>query len=244
MADQQVPAPQEQETPAAAGPEGTGAAEQAEVDWRKRYSDLQPEYTRTTQRVREMEDRERWYELALTSEDADTRRQAVEALGYMLEEQEEASSETADYEDPYLALLDRQERIEQRLSERDRTEQEAQENALIGVASNERLAELCGDLDERSQNFILSYAINALPAQLDPSRRLPNGQPLPVPDIKGALEEFGLWESERQKGWAQSKRAPYVSPGGQTATEVPDLDSHSGRVDYAVRQLQQAEGQE
>lgn len=237
MSDQQVPAPQEQETPAAAGPEGTGAAEQAEVDWRKRYDDLQPEYTRSTQRLRDMESRERWYELALTSEDEDTRRQAVEALGYTLEEQEEASSTTADYEDPYDALLSRQERVEQRLNERERAEQEAQENALIKAITDERLAQLEG-LDQEDQDWVLAYAINALPAVRDPS------VPVPLPDISGAFEAFTARETERQKGWAKSKRAPYVTPGGQTATEVPNLDTHAGRVDHAVRQLQQAEGME
>ena len=43
--------------PVVAGPDGTGEAEraaQAEVDWQKRYSDLQPEYTRTTQENAEL----------------------------------------------------------------------------------------------------------------------------------------------------------------------------------------------
>lgn len=233
MADQQVPAT-EQETPAAAGPEGSGAAEQAEVDWQKRYSDLQPEYTRSTQLVREMEDRERWYQLALTSEDADTRRQAVEALGYSLEEEEEASSETAEYEDPYVALLARQERVEQQLAERNQADQEARENALIKAHTDERLAALEG-LDSEDQDWVLAYAINALPAVRDPD------VPVPLPDIAGAFEAFTNRETERQKRWAQTKRAPYVPPGGTTATEVPDLDTHQGRVDYALRQLNTGE---
>jgi hypothetical protein len=231
MADQQAPIPEGADTPAAAGPEGSGAAEQAEVDWSKRYHDLQPEYTRSTQRVRELEDRERWFEMALTSEDADTRRQAVEALGYTLEEDEEGlSSEPADYEDPYVALLARQERVEQQLAEREQAEREAQENALIKAHTDERLAALEG-LDQEDQDWVLAYAINALPAVRDPN------VPVPLPDIAGAFEAFTARETERQKRWAQTKRAPYVSPGGTTATEVPDLDSHQGRVDYALRQL-------
>ena len=234
MADQQVP-PSE-DTPAAAGPEGTGAAEQAE-DWQLRYQNLQPEYTRSTQRVKELEDREAWFQLALTSEDADTRRQAVEALGFQLEEEEEQPYFEESAQDPYVDLLNRQERMEQRLDERDRAERESQENALIKAFTDDRLSRLEG-LAEEDQDWVLAYAINALPAVREP------GVPVPLPDISGAYEAFQARETARQKSWAETKRAPYVPPGGQTATEVPDLDTHQGRVDYAVRQLQQGEAME
>jgi hypothetical protein len=238
MADQQAPVPEGQDTPAAAGPEGTGAAEQAEVDWQKRYSDLQPEYTRTSQEAAELRNWRQWAELAFTSEDADTRRQALEALGYQVEEpEEEPVDQAAEYEDPYEHLLTRQEQVEQRLAEREQAEQEARENALIKAYTDERLAQLDG-LSEEDQDWVLAYAINAMPAVREP------GVPVPLPDVKGAFEVFQSRETERQKQWAQTKRAPYVPPGGQTATEVPDLESHQGRVDYAVRQLQQAEAQE
>jgi hypothetical protein len=56
------------------------------------------------------------------------------------------------------------------------------------------------------------------------------------------MEEFGLWETERQKNWAKSKRgAPYVPAGGQSANEVPNLDTHQGRVDYAMQKLAENE---
>ena len=239
MAEQ---APSHEDTPAAAGPEGTGAAEQAveslgeDESWRQRYVDIQREYTRSQQENSDFRNRQQWYELALTSEDADTQRQALEALGYQLPEQEEPA-EAAEYEDPYEQLWDRQAQVEQRLDERDRAEQEARENALIKAYTDERLAQLEG-LSEEDQDWVLAYAINALPAVREP------GVPVPLPDLKGAFEKFQSRETERQKAWAGTKRAPYVPPGGQTATEVPDLDSHQGRVDYAVRQLQQAEAQE
>src|SRR4051794_37569933 len=58
MSDQQPP--EHQDTAAVAGPnEAPGTAqEQAEVDWQKRYNDLQPEYTRTTQSLREAEQKQ------------------------------------------------------------------------------------------------------------------------------------------------------------------------------------------
>jgi hypothetical protein len=50
MSDQQ--APPQADTPAVAGPnEAPGTQEQPQVDYEKRYNDLQPEYTRATQRL-------------------------------------------------------------------------------------------------------------------------------------------------------------------------------------------------
>ena len=41
-------------------------------------------------------------------------------------------------------------------------------------------------------------------------------------DIQTAHEQFKTWEETRMRSWAKTKRAPYVSPGGLPATEVPD----------------------
>ena len=132
------------------------------------------------------------------------------------------------------SLNARQERVEQQLAEQQQADREARETALIKAHTDERLASLDG-LDQEDQDWVLAYAINALPAVREP------GVPVPLPDIAGAFEAFEVRETERQKRWAQTKRAPYVTPGGQTATEVPDLDTHQGRVDYALRQLNAGE---
>jgi len=231
MSDQAGPFTED--TPAVAGPEGTsGPAEQqaAEVDWQKRYSDLQPEYTRTSQEAAQLREREQYYALALTSEDPDIRRQALEALGYELDEEVEQPA----YDDPYDNLQAQYQRLEQRVDQRDQEAQEAQQTALIRAVTDDRLAAL-GDLDEADQDWVLAYAINALPALHEPEL------PVPVPDIRGAYDVFRSREVERQKTWAKTKRAPYVSPGGQTATEVPNLDTHQGRMDFAAQKLMELE---
>jgi hypothetical protein len=67
MSDQQ--APPQADTPAVAGPtEAPGTQEQPQVDYEKRYNDLQPEYTRATQRLSELEQQQQWYELAMTTD--------------------------------------------------------------------------------------------------------------------------------------------------------------------------------
>jgi hypothetical protein len=46
-------------------------------------------------------------------------------------------------------------------------------------------------------------------------------------------------ETARQKAWAQTKKgAPHISPVGQQATEVPNLDNDQERRDWMVAQLQ------
>jgi hypothetical protein len=79
--------------------DGATSAEQqqAEVDWAKRYSDLQPEYTRTTQELSQLRQREDAYKALLYSDDQDTRQQAAQALGIELADDEVDDTQ---YDDP------------------------------------------------------------------------------------------------------------------------------------------------
>ena len=229
MSDQ-APAPR-QDTSGAAGPaEDPGTQGQPQDDWQKRYSDLQPEYTRTAQERAELANWKQWAELAFTSDDPDTRRQALQALGYELPEEEE-EFEPADYEDPVEAVRADVDNVRQRLDQQDEQARQSEEDALIRAITDERLGQLDG-LDKDSQNWVLAYAINALPALHEP------GVPVPLPDVQGAYQAFQAFENDRQKQWAKTKRAPFVPGGGQTATEVPNTDTHQGRVDAILRKMQ------
>jgi len=136
MSEQAAPAEGGGIPPAVAGPEGTpGATEQQatqqEIDWQQRYQNLQPEYTRATQRVS-------LYEQMLTAEDADTRRQAAEQLGYeFAEEDEPQQPETPD--DPLTAYGARLEALEQHLVERDQAAQDEQYAQQVRAVVDERL---------------------------------------------------------------------------------------------------------
>jgi hypothetical protein len=236
MSDQQ--APPVADTPAVAGPDqapGT-AQEQPEVNWEKRYQDLQPEYTRTTQQLREYEERNRLYDLAMTAEDEDTRRQALEALGYEIPEAEDP--EPAEYEDPYEELRSRQERLEQQFQQDQQATREQIEGQLISELATERLTAL--GVPEADHDLVLAYAINALPP-----KQQPPGSPVRVlPDVEGAVEFFQAREAERQKEWAKTKRAPYVASGGSDATQAPQLPpdaNHEQRMEYAKRRLMEME---
>jgi hypothetical protein len=240
MSDQQ--APSHEDTPAVAGPAGdTGAQEQADVDWQKRYTDVQAEYTRSQQRNKEFEDQHRWYDLALTSEDEDTRRQAIEALGYELPDDDEQYEQYENVEeldpaeyDPVSELHERQAALEQHIIEQDQEAQQESEAALIRAITDERLGQLEG-LSEDDQDMVLAYALTHLDPVQEP------GVPVPLPDIQQAYDAFVARETERQKQWAKTKRAPFVASGGQEATQVPDTSTHDGRVQAMLRNMQDAE---
>lgn len=232
MSDQQAPYV---DTPADAGPEGaSGAAEQtqAEIDWAKRYNDLRPEYTRATQEAAELRQAQQYYELALTSDDADIRRQALEALGYQLDESpDDGDVEQAYPQDPYDQLRQELAQVQQRVDQREQDDENARQTDLIRSITDERLGQL-PDLATEDQDWILAYAINALPALHEP------GVPVPLPDIQAAYDVFNARETERQKTWAKTKRAPYVSSGGRDATEAPDPGTgHQARLNRAMLSL-------
>jgi hypothetical protein len=212
-------------TPAAvAGPEGTpSTAEQAqaEVDWQKRYSDLQPEYTRATQRVSELERQQELYDLLVSTDDPDTRRQVAERLGYVLDAEEQTQEGEPD---PFSRYDERLDRIEQALTARDQQEANATRAAEVREQVDARLDKL--GIDKDDQDWVLAYAINALPPTQDG-----------LPDVEQAHQVFAAREDARQKAWAQSKRAPAISPNGQAATEVPDLDDRQQRWEYMARRI-------
>ena len=91
---------------------------------------------------------------------------------------------------------------------------------------DERLDQL--GLDKDDQDWVLAYAINALPITDEG-----------LPDIDQAHQVFAERETARQRAWAQGKRAPHIAPHGQAATEVPDLDDRQQRVDWMTRRLQE-----
>lgn len=238
MSEQQPPAPQD--TAAVAGPdEAPGTAESTPQDdlaaYKQRYDNLQPEYTRATQRVKELEQQHQWYELLVTSDDPDTRRQAAQALGYELPEEEGLEEEfsPAEYDDPVEELRTRQQQLEERLNQEQEAMRMAEQGALIREYVDERMNQFEG-LPSRAQEWILAYAVNALPAVQEP------GVPVPLPDLATAHQAWQELQTEAQSAWAKTKqRAPRFMPGGVTADQVPDRSTHESRVALGMQRLQE-----
>jgi hypothetical protein len=227
MSDQGLSA---ENSPGVVGPEaGTGTAEQQgqpEVDWQKRYIDTQAEYSRGQQELAELRRQQELYDLMISTDDPDTRRQVAERLGYQLEEEPEPEPE---YDDPFEKYNERLGRIEQSLTQREQTEQDEAYAAEVRSAVDARLDTL--GLDKDDQDWVLAYAINALPVTQEG-----------LPDIEQAHSVFVARETERQRQWAKGKRsAPHIAPNGQAATEVPNLDKRQDRVDWMLRRMQENE---
>lgn len=212
-------------TPAVAGPTGPAAEPTPEpTDWQKRYTDLQAEYTRSQQTNAEMARERELYELLVSTEDADTRRQIAEQLGYVLEEEEPE----VNIDDPFAPYDERIGRLEAALTQRERTEAESQYANEVRQACDDRLDAL--GIPKDDQDWVLAYAINALPATQEG-----------LPDIDQAFQVFAARETERQKAWARTKKAPHFAPNGQAATEVPNLDNRAERVAWMTQRLQDNE---
>jgi hypothetical protein len=236
MSDQQ--APPNGDTPAVAGPDqAPGTQEQPQVDWEKRYQDLQPEYTRTTQRLSELEQQQQWYELAMTTDDPDTHRQALQHLGYDVPDEEFEDAEPDGYEDQPV----HDPRLDEVLAWKERQEQEAREAAgfefLTGHINSEVERLGMDQLDDGTRQWILSRAL-ASPGIPAP----PGSAHDELPNVEAAYEEFQEWETRRQKKWATTKRAPHVPSGGLPANEAPNPGTgHDARMDRARRALLETE---
>lgn len=222
--------------PAVGGPSGTAAE-----DWQARamaaeesFSNLQPEYTRATQEAAAQREALQWYDLLISAEDPDVRAQAAEALGLELAEEDRPPDEGT--QDPLQPIDHRLQALEERDARRDADQQEYEQARQVREVLDNRLEELMPGANHPDpdvakgvkfdQDQILAYAINALPVGEDG-----------LPQVALAHQLWSQRNDARQQDWARSKRAPMFSPGGQTATEVPNLDNDQERQDYMTRRL-------
>jgi hypothetical protein len=204
-------------------PDPTTATEaeiQQEVDWQKRYSDLQPEYTRASQEAAELRRQTEHYQQLLTSDDPDTRRQAAEALGYQLDEPEPEYDEDLD---PRVAK--RLEELEQRFQQQSTQAQQQERLAELETLTERELDALKVPADDAVRDWIVSRAV-ALP---------PTEQGLP--DVRAAYAEFEALINAQKKQWASTKRTHQFSAVGTEGTQTPDLDKRQDRVDWMTQRL-------
>jgi hypothetical protein len=119
-----LPAPPRRPAPPRSTPRSTGRSD---------TTTCSPSTPGPLRSSRSSEQAKQWYDLLVTSEDPDTRRQAAEALGYELpeDEQPEEEFEPAEYDDPVEELRARQQALEERSTRSSRGQRMAYEGALI-----------------------------------------------------------------------------------------------------------------
>lgn len=192
-------------------------ADSPEVDWRKRYEDLQPDYTRKSQRLSELD-------RLLEGQDEDTFRTLMSQYGYEVADDgtiDTDPEDTLDEEEPYDEAPAADPRVEKLLEWQARMEQ------AIG---QQRFAEdLNKTLGGREVDDIGQEWIKARTAQTG--------------DNPAALEKaVNAWFEREEKrleaalqAHKQSKRAPHVPAAGKAATQVPDLDDPNARRQWMAQ---------
>lgn len=212
------------ETPDAGQP-GTDQPTQAEIDWAKRYSDLQPEYTRATQEAAQLRQERELYQTLVTSEDPQARQEAAAALGFELEA---ADDDTQFGDDPVAALQREVAQLrEQYTGDRAQTQQQ-QQIAQLEAVTEQALDALKVPEDDGVRDWIVSRAV-ALP---------PNAQGFP--DVDTAYGEFQALINGQKKAWANTKRAPHIAASGVEGNQAPKLHEmpKDERDEYLARRLQ------
>ncbi len=213
MSDQETHA----EAPTEDTPNDAHTEEQA-VNWQQRYESLQPEYTRASQEAAQ----HRQLVEGLKNGDPE----AFQALGLEFADREDTTPDDG-LEDPYDQRLAA---LEQRLEEQQTASQQQQQLAAVEQHVEKELGALEG-LDESDRDLVVRLAV-----AMDPTE---NG----MPDVKGAFDSLRSRDSEAQKRWAGTKRAPRVSPTGQAGTQQPDISemTSSQRREFMAQRLQALE---
>lgn len=193
-----------------------------EVDYAAKYKALQPEYTRATQEVAQSrQELEHWQRFETDEEYRDA---YLAQLGYDIE-----GNEPDESVDPNAARL---EALEQRISQKEAAETEAQQIQMVEQYVNAQLDAIDG-LDAGDRDWIESRALTI------------DATPEGMPDIKAAYEELQARDVQAQKRWAASKNAPRFSANGQPGNQAPDLDKMSDQdvAAYLAEKIQMAESQ-
>jgi len=227
LSDTEAPAnEQDTPTPADDAPPANDADTEASqsdsttdsTDWRKRYEDLQPAFTRVSQEASQLR------QIIDAARQGDP--EALEFLGLDLAD----TDDDEDFEDDPYEPISKAE-FQEFLRQQQEQERQAQEQAAWEEAAEERFDEfvskLGDDADEDYLNLVLSTAE-------------PDEQGLP--DFEGAHKRIQAFlEAQRQK-WVESKRAPRL-PGGAAPNKQPNLDDPNERREYlAQRLMMEAQG--
>lgn len=182
------------------------------TNWEKRYTDLQPEYTRASQEAA------KYRGLVERAQSGDP--DAIRELGFELDTPEEDTSYGTDPNDERISKLEQ--RLEAQVTEAKQQAQLAQMEQHV----ERELSSLEG-LDDKARDLVVRLAV-----AMDPTE---NG----MPDIKAAHAELYGFVDHNKAQWAKTKRAPHVSPNGQAGTSTPDIASmdKTQKAEYMAQRL-------
>jgi len=185
------------------------------VDYQQRYTEAQAWGTRVSQEASE-------YRRQLDAiREGDP--EALRALGLEIEDQEDTLVDPGlDPYDQRIAAL------EARLQEQQDNASQQSQLEQIERHVEQQLGKLDG-LDEQDRDLVVRLAV-----AMDPTE---DG----MPDVQAAYDSLTQRDTEAQKRWATTKRAPRVSPTGQAGTQQPDLSNAEERQAFMAERLRALE---
>lgn len=183
------------------------------IDWEKRYSDLQPEYTRATQEASQ------YRRIIEAARQGDA--EALEFLGLDLADTDDDDSDF-DADEP-ISKAEFQDFLRQQQEQQELAAQEAEWEQRAEEHVDETLNKIDpeGKFDAEYIQFLLGAAE-------------PNDEGLP--DIESAHQRFEQFVEARRKEWVDTKRT-FRAPGGASPSKQPNLDDPEERREYLAQQL-------
>lgn len=216
----------EQDTPITDAPvEGSAEPTQAEVDWSKRYADLQPEYTRATQEAATLREQNQAWQVLTTSDDPEQRSLAAEILGIELEQEDTEEQDFLDPTDELRKELSELKAWKDSLTESQQAEQQAiQEAEFI----DSQLVSLEGTIGRKFEDD---------EAKLIASLAFVNRDDKGQPNVQAAFDSLSGFSKAEFDRIKKGKKAPQA-PGGQAAGERPDLSTRQARENRLLQLME------
>lgn len=207
--------PESQETPVTETSETPETPEQTQpdTDWQKRYTDLQPEYTRATQEAAQY----RQAVEALSSDDPELRAQAAEFLG-------------VEFDEPEQEPLDEYDELKRELQElkswRDQ-ETQARQTASQREAEIEYMDQQFDSLERSEKRDFTDKEVEAV-AKLAQQTRDDEGRP----DVDGAYKFLLEYVDEATPRRVASKKAAQVQTGraGEKKFDFHNKEERANRM--------------
>lgn len=190
-----------------------------DATWEKRYNDLRPQWDRTNQENQQLREQQEQYNTAvafLLSDDPALQQQAREWFGIEDEDESEEPDELSE-------LRSKVEQMEQQHLQAQQAEQTEQLATHI-ESEIDRIAKESGlELGPHAREQVFVTALS-----LDPDE---NGNPRTEAAFKKVADEL---QQEIINGYIKSKKAPKVTPPGQSGKEKVDLSNEEERLAHSA----------
>lgn len=189
--------------------------EEARAAYEKAYNEMRGDYSRKTAELAEQRKAAReWQQFGEQLSNPETQAQALAHLGLEIQDTEGEFLDPEEELKQRLAALE-QDRVQQYETQRI-TQQEEQELAYLGQQLESLEQKEGREFTDEEAELIAATAIGS------PS----NG----LPDVGRAYQLLTGAYSERQKSWAEQKKAPRPLGGGRSASKEIDMSDREARI--------------